>query len=668
MTDLTVIKGIGEKNAKLYAKLGIKTAESALYYFPRDYISYEEISGPHELCADRIVAFEAEIVRRPTLKRVKRLSVVGADMNCGGIHITSTWFNMPYLPSSLKAGSTYVFRGTLTHEGDHYHIRQPQIFTKEQYEELLGRINPVYPLTKGLTNSSVSKTVKKCFEYLDGSYRQELYDMHFPKDEETLKAARNALVFDEFLIFILRLRLMRDKSEKAKDAFGMIETAEAERVIERLPYRLTGAQLRVWNEIKNDLCSPYSMRRLVQGDVGSGKTILAALAAIMTGMNGYQSAIMAPTEILAEQHYHFIRQLLFDNSIDLNPVLLTGSMSASAKRGVREMIEDGSADIIIGTHALFQEKVVYDRLALVVTDEQHRFGVNQRSSLSSKNTESPANVLVMSATPIPRTLAMIVYGDLDISIIDELPAHKKPIKNAVVNESYRNTAYKFFLKEIMAGHQVYVICPLIEESEGNDAKNVIDTAGELSSCFDNSVSVGILHGRMRPADKLKVMDSFARGDINILVSTTVVEVGVNVPNATVMMIENADRFGLAALHQLRGRIGRGEAQSYCIFMSSSTNPDTMKRLDILKNSNDGFKIAEEDLKTRGPGDMFGIRQSGDVSFRLADIYSDAAILKKASDEASAILSKDPDLSAPEHELLRAEVFESGILSELDSTL
>ncbi len=665
MTPLTELKGIGEKNAGLYMRLGIDSVESAIYHFPRDYVTYEDISGPHELYADRLIAFTASVARRPSVKRVRRLSVVNADLASGGILITSTWFNMPYLANSLKPGSVYVFRGVLTSEGDHFHIRQPQIFTEEAYSDLLGRINPIYPLTKGLTNASVSKTIKRSFEHLAGNYKQEVYDMHFPKDSETLKRARETLVYDEFLVFILRLRLMKKQGDTAHNDFGMIECAECARVIEKLPYRLTGAQLRVWDEIRSDMCSQRSMRRLVQGDVGSGKTIIAVLAAIMAGINGYQSAIMAPTEILAGQHFNNIRLLFKESGIDLKPVLLTGSMGAAAKRDVRAKIESGEASVIIGTHALFQEKVIYHNLALVVTDEQHRFGVRQRNTLSEKG--DMAHVLVMSATPIPRTLAMIVYGDLDISVIDEVPAHKKPIKNAVVNESYRTKAYEFFRKEIAAGHQVYVICPLIEESEGMDARCVTEEAKELSAYFGDDIRVGMLHGQMKASEKQRVMDEFVGNYINILVSTTVVEVGVNVPNATVMMIENADRFGLAALHQLRGRIGRGAAQSYCIFMSSSSNPDTMKRLDILRSSNDGFKIAEEDLKMRGPGDMFGLRQSGDIHFRLGDIYGDSAILKKAADEASSILREDPDLSADVHADLKKAV-ENIAFSDVDATI
>ncbi len=664
MTAITELKGIGEKNAKLYGKLGITTVEDCVFYFPRDYIEYEPISGPEDLTCDKMLAFEAVIVKRPLVRKVKHMTITTVTLSAGPVMINATSFNMPYLANSLKQGTSYVFRGRLTPEGDHFHINQPQIFTKENYEEILGHINPVYPLTKGITNNALVKTVKKSFDHLKGQYESELYDIHFPKDEKTLKTARGKFVFEEFLVFLLKLRMLKEEDEGAKNDFNIIETGESQRIIEKLPYRLTDAQLRVWKEISEDLCRTRSMRRLVQGDVGCGKTILAILAAVTVGVNGHQSAIMAPTEILAEQHFESIRSILSSCNIDLMCVLLTGSMTESAKKNVREMIRDHKADIIIGTHALFQEKVIYDDLALVVTDEQHRFGVDQRSRLFSKNPDNAAHVLVMSATPIPRTLALILYGDLDISVVDELPAHKKPIKNAVVDERYRKKAYEFIEKEVRDGHQVYVICPLIEESEGLDAKNVTDTAKELADLFDDDIKVGVLHGRMKAAAKQKIMNDFANNVINILVSTTVVEVGVNVPNATVMLIENADRFGLAALHQLRGRIGRGSSQSFCIFMSSKSTEDTMKRLEILGSTNDGFKIAEEDLKMRGPGELFGLAQSGDLRFRLADIYSDADILKEANKEALRIIADDPHLDKPENAHLKALMSAQNFVSEL----
>ena len=657
MTPLTGLKGIGEKTALLYGKLGIDTVEDAVFYFPRDYITYEKPAEPEELSPGTLAAIDAVVVKRPLVRKVRSLTITTVTLSTGQLPVTATWFNMPYLAQSLKPGSSYIFRGRITTEGDRYHLEQPVIFSKEEYEELLGHINPVYPLTKGLTNRAVTKTVRNAFAYLDGEYEKDVYDMHFPKDEKTLVAARNKLVFDEFLLFMLKLRLLKDDKEADRNDFKLIEPAECSRIIERLPYRLTDAQKRVWDEVKNDLCSDVSMRRLVEGDVGSGKTVIAALAAVLVAVNDRQCAIMAPTEILAEQHHEFLCSLLRENGIDRKCVLLTGGMSAAAKKNVKSLIEGKKAHIIIGTHALFQESVNYNDLALVITDEQHRFGVGQRSSLAGKNMTGNAHVLVMSATPIPRTLSLILYGDLSVSVIDEVPSHKLPIKNTVVDESYRKSAYKFIEKEIKAGHQAYVICPLIEESEGLEAKNVTDTAKSLSAYFDENVKIGVLHGRMKADRKQKIMDEFAGNLINILVSTTVVEVGINVPNATVMMIENADRFGLAALHQLRGRIGRGSAQSYCIFMNGSNSSSGAERLEILKNSNDGFKIAEEDLKMRGPGDMFGLRQSGDLKFRLADIYSDADILKKAAKEADLILAKDPGLMMPEHAALRKKLSE-----------
>lgn len=668
MTVLTALKGIGDKNAALYGKLGINTVEDAAFYFPRDYMVYEPVSAPEALTCDRITAFSAIVVKKPLVRRVRRLTITTAILSAGGVKITATWFHMPYLSKSLPVGKSLIFRGRLTPEGDHYHIEQPLIFSEDRYNELLGHINPVYSLTKGLTNNAVVKTVRHSFEFLGDTVEPEVFDIHFPKDENTLIKAREKLVFDEFLVFMLRLRMQRALNERSSNDFHIIEVAECSRMIEHLPYRLTGAQVRVWEQIKDDLCSNRSMRRLVQGDVGSGKTIIATLAAVCVCINGYQSAIMAPTEILATQHYESIQKMIRDNSLDIKAVLLTGSMTAAAKRNVYRMIESKEADIIIGTHALIQEKVTYNSLALVVTDEQHRFGVNQREMLSQKGGAGEPHVLVMSATPIPRTLALILYADLSVSVIDEVPANRLPIKNAVVDERFRKKTYEHIGKEIAAGHQAYVICPLIEPSEGLDARNVTDMTAELSAYFDDNVKVGMLHGKMKSSEKQEVMDAFAKGYINILVSTTVVEVGVNVPNATVMVIENADRFGLAALHQLRGRIGRGDAQSYCIFMNSSENPDTNKRLEILNRSNDGFKIAEEDLKLRGPGDIFGKRQSGDIRFRLADIYMDSAILAKASEKAEQILRDDPELLRAENHRLKALVMGNANTLDYGTTL
>ena len=427
--------------------------------------------------------------------------------------------------------------------------------------------------------------------------------------------------------------------------FRMTPSDEVISLVKNLPYALTGAQNKVLTEVFRDMTGGKVMNRLIQGDVGSGKTIIAVLALLEAAYNGYQGALMVPTEVLARQHYESMLSLFEENGIDKQVVLVTGSMTAKEKRTAYGKIASHEADIIVGTHALIQEKVVYDKLALVITDEQHRFGVSQREMLGRKGDEP--HVLVMSATPIPRTLAIIIYGDLDISIIDELPANRLPIKNCVVDTSYRNTAYSFIKGEVAAGRQAYVICPMVEASEMIEAENVLDYAKKLQSALPG-IPVEYLHGKMKAKEKNAVMERFAAGEIKILVSTTVVDVGVNVPNATVMMIENAERFGLAQLHQLRGRVGRGKHQSYCILVDGSGQDGTRERLTILSKSNDGFFIASEDLKLRGPGDIFGLRQSGDLEFKLADIFTDANILKTVSEEVNRLLDEDPELSSEEH--------------------
>jgi len=428
---------------------------------------------------------------------------------------------------------------------------------------------------------------------------------------------------------------MKEERGNEKNHHPLIETAAAKRVMECLPFKLTRGQEKAYGDILRDVSSDRTMMRLLQGDVGSGKTIIAFLAMINTADNGCQAALMAPTEVLATQHAEKLREILNKAGLDYRVVLLTGSLSTKERKEARELISSGEAKLIIGTHALIQEGVEFKDLALAVTDEQHRFGVRQREKLSGKDADS-AHVLVMSATPIPRTLAIILYGDLDITIMDERPAARKPIKNCVVDPGYRNTAYSFIKKEVDAGHQAYVICPMVEESEASDYENVTDYSEKLREIYGDRVRVGMLNGRMKSKEKNEIMERFAAGDIDVLVSTTVVEVGVDVPNATVMLIENAERFGLASLHQIRGRVGRSEAQGYCIFIDTSGDEKENKRLKILNDSNDGFKIADEDLKLRGPGDMFGIRQSGDMSFKVADIYRDADMLKKAADYAGRI--------------------------------
>lgn len=677
---ITNLKGIGQKTAGLYNKLGIFSCEDLLYNFPRDYIKYENTKSILDSSVGETVSIKGRIVKQPLLKYVKKFKIVSAYIKTDDQVILATWFNMAYLAKSLKPGEMYVFRGTLNVKGNSYCLEQPQIFTIEKYEELINSLQPVYSLTKGLTNTSVTKAVKtllndpyyfsmnfKSVERDSEKVRNALETIHFPKDIDSLIEARRLLVFDEFYYFILKLRLLKEDNERLKNNFNIVESAYTKRLIESLPYRLTNAQLRVFNEIENDLCKDVSMSRLVQGDVGSGKTIIAVLAALQVAANGYQTALMAPTEILATQHFSSVTEMFGKFNIPFKCVLLTGSMSKTKKKEVYEQIENGEADIIIGTHALIQEKVKYKNLALVITDEQHRFGVRQREMLSNKNTSDNPHILVMSATPIPRTLAIIMYSDLDVSIIDEVPEKRLKIKNCVVGQEYRNTAYNFMINEIDNGSQVYVICPLVEESEGLEAENVISYTEKLKAVFPDRINIAYLHGKMKQNEKNSVMNAFLNNDIQILVSTTVVEVGVNVPNATVMLIENAERFGLSQLHQLRGRIGRGEKQSYCIFMSTKKNDATMKRLNILNKSNDGFFIASEDMKLRGPGDLFGIRQSGDMHFNLADIFNDVNILKEAAESVTELLNDDKDLSKPENANIK-QIIEEEIRKDLYSTL
>ncbi len=664
---ITALKGIGEKTAVLFGKLHITTAEELVRYYPRDYEYFSAPVSLEEAEVDGVAAVSGRIRGNIATRHVKGLSITSFEVSCacGGI-LHMTYFNMPYLKNSLKRDVQYIFRGCLQKKGSRFVMEQAKMYKPEEYDKMAGCMLPMYSTTKGLSNNTITKAVKQAIAVTDLSddylpawiqdaegfctEREAIRQIHFPDNRESLVRARERMVFDEFLLFILMVRRMRDANQEAANQYPMIEVAETERLIEGLPYRLTGAQKKVWGEIRSDLSSNHAMNRLIQGDVGSGKTILAFLSLIMCVANGYQGAMMAPTEVLAAQHYESLLQLRKRYGLSVRPVLLTGSVSAKERREIYGRIESGEANVIIGTHALIQERVSYHSLALVITDEQHRFGVRQRESLTQKGERT--HVLVMSATPIPRTLAIILYGDLHISVLDELPANRLPIKNCVVNISYRETAYRFIEKEVASGHQVYVICPMVEEGEMDELENVVSYTAKLKGTLDTSIQIASLHGRMKPALKNQIMEAFAAHQIDVLVSTTVIEVGINVPNATVMMVENAERFGLAQLHQLRGRVGRGDAQSYCIFMSKSQKPETMSRLKILNESNDGFYIASQDLKLRGPGDMFGIRQSGDLHFALGDIYQDAAILQRASDWADRILAQSRELTGEEYGLLR----------------
>ncbi|EDM52130.1 ATP-dependent DNA helicase RecG [Eubacterium ventriosum] len=663
--DLNNLKGIGEKTEKLFYKAGVEKVNDLLRYYPRYYDVFEEPVLIRDLECDRTQAIKGTVVREVSVKRVRNLQVVtGYLRDERGDAIKATWFNSPYLKGKLTIGSTFIFRGFVKENYSNFSIEQPKIFGIAEYNKKKGEMQPVYPLVSGLTNNMVQKAVKQALklveteEFLPEKIRnkygleglqQAIEHIHYPTDKNQLYSARKRLIFDEFFMFIYNIRNLKDKNTEIHNRHILVEPKEVKTLINNLPYELTNAQKRTWEEIKRDISSTKVMNRLIQGDVGSGKTIIAFFALITAALNNGQGAMMAPTEVLARQHYDNLIELIKEHNINVNPVVLVGSMTAKEKREAYKVIESGDADIIIGTHALIQEKVNYNNLTMVVTDEQHRFGVRQREAISEKG-EHP-HIMVMSATPIPRTLAIIMYGDLDISVIDELPANRLPIANCVVGTDYRPNAYDFMTKQIAKGRQVYVICPTVEYSEAVEGENVIEYAEKLKRIMPVSVNIEFLHGRMKPAEKNEIMDRFANNQIQILVSTTVVEVGVNVPNATVMMVENAERFGLAQLHQLRGRVGRGKYQSYCIFINGSGKKEALERLNILCKSNDGFLIANEDLKLRGPGDFFGVRQSGDFEFRLGDIMNDANILKQASEAVELILNEEVEISDKQRKII-----------------
>ncbi|MBE5865127.1 MAG: ATP-dependent DNA helicase RecG [Lachnospiraceae bacterium] len=673
-TPITDIKGIGEKTRALFAKINIASVGDLLAHYPRDYEAYEPAVPIAEAAPGEICAIYASVAGIPNQKKVRNLTIINVNIRDNSGAMQLTFFNMPFLKKTLHPGGYYVFRGLIQTRGVAKIMEQPKIYSLDDYRRQCGQLMPIYGLTKGLTNQTVQKSVRQALSFYTFekeyypvsiiqkygllSAREALENVHFPANFHDMQDARKRLVFDEFFGFLLMLRKNKELTEDLPNSYPMLETADTIRFLEQLPFPLTKAQRKVWGELREDMAGSGCMNRLIQGDVGSGKTIIALLALLMCAANGYQGALMAPTEVLAVQHYESVQKYTEEYHLAFRPVLLVGSMTAAQKRDAYARIASGEANLIIGTHALIQNKVQYRNLALVVTDEQHRFGVRQRELLASKSEEgvesvtgAHPHVLVMSATPIPRTLAIILYGDLHISVIDELPANRLPIKNCVVNTAYRPKAYEFIAKEVAAGRQAYVICPQVEEGERDDLENVVEYTGKLKAALPSDIQIAYLHGKMHPTDKNRIMEEFANHNIDVLVSTTVIEVGINVPNATVMMVENAERFGLAQLHQLRGRVGRGEYQSYCIFISTNEKKETMERLDILNKSNDGFFIAAQDLKLRGPGELFGVRQSGDLAFQIGDIYTDATILQAASEAVDSLLDVDPALCLPENAFL-----------------
>ena len=700
-SGIGALKGIGAKTEQLFHNLGVYTIGDILLHYPKDYDKMPPITPLSELPSlletqrkagslmqieeektivqSVTAAVAARVEKAPYVRTARNMQVTSLSLQQQGVKGDLVWFRMPYLKSTLKAGEWFVFLGKVTLKGQAYHMEQPQVYTPEKYQSMQNCLWPCYALTAGLGKNKLSQTIRQALEVLDLSidylsedirqrhglaeYNYAIQNIHFPESETALEQARRRLIFDEFFQFILSAGMQKEQMQEVVNDFSFpsldLKELWADQVMTGLPYELTGAQKRTLLEIRKDLRGKKVMQRLVQGDVGSGKTIIAFLSMLDAAQAGYQSALMAPTEVLAMQHYQNFTELCEKHGLHIPVVLLTGSLTAKEKRRAYERMQLYHNAMIVGTHALIQERAVYDNLALVVTDEQHRFGVKQRESLFLKGAQP--HVLVMSATPIPRTLAIILYGDLDISVIDEVPAKRLPIKSCVVGKNSRKTSYDFLRKEIAKGHQAYVICPLVEESEGLEAENVTDYAEQITQQLPSGIVVESLHGKMKSGRKNLIMEQFAKNEIQVLVSTTVIEVGVNVPNATVMMIEDAQRFGLAQLHQLRGRVGRGGDQSYCIMINTTDSEKAKKRLEILNQSNDGFFIAAEDLKLRGPGDFFGIRQSGLLEFRLGDIYQNADLLKQASEEAKLLLEEDRKLQALEHQKIRAH-----ILSYMDS--
>ena len=646
------IKGIGQKSEKLFNKLGIYTVKELLCFYPREYDIFGSIEPVSSVQEGRTVIIEAFLKSSPKVTVSGNLKITRAVFKDASGSIAAVWFNMPFMAKILRMGTHYILRGRIVNRNGFLELRQAKLLSRQEYVNLTGTLQPVYSLTAGLTGNAVAKAVKRALEetdlngdFLPADIRKEnnlilwkkaIYAIHFPANKEECIQARRRLVFDEFFLFALALGQLRKTKDKMESQFIMHKDGLAWQLLNSLPYKLTKAQQAAWQEIQGDLRSGKVMNRLVQGDVGSGKTIIALLSLLMAAENGFQGAIMAPTEVLAMQHYETFTGML--EPLGIKTGLLTGSLTAAQKKKVHTQIAGHEIDIIIGTHALVQEKVEFENLGLVVTDEQHRFGVKQREALYSKG-KSP-HMLVMSATPIPRTLAIILYSGLDVSVIDTMPEGRKPVKNCVVGTNYRQQAYRFMQKEIEAGHQVYIICPMVDESENMEAENVTEYYQMLCAKMPPETRISYLHGKMKPAQKNSIMEEFASHKTDILVSTTVIEVGINVPEATVMMIENSERFGLAQLHQLRGRVGRGSAQSYCIFMAGNDSKEVMERLSVIGNSNDGFYVAEQDLKMRGPGDFFGIRQSGMLDFQLADIYQDADILSAASKAAMRFKEQD----------------------------
>lgn len=646
-TPVIKIKGIGEKTSEVLSKISINDVNDLIHYYPRSYDKFEYIASFRDGRLNERGAFLATVKSNPKVLKLRSKIIVSffiCDSN--GDTAEVHFFNAAYLTKTIKLGEKRVFRGIIRQRLDRLILSQPKMYTYEDYLNLQGTIVPIYPLTKDLTNERLKKAVSEVIdsvflpsEYIEDEnlkkynftdYKNAIKAIHFPKDENEQYIARRRIIFEEFLDFI-SLSRKENSTQKIPNIYKTLPVADLKRLEESLPYELTNAQKRAVSDIVNDMESDYLMNRVVQGDVGSGKTIVAIMALLHIAANGYQGAMMAPTEVLARQHYENIQELSRKYKLAISAVYLAGKMPAKERREALKKISSGEANVIIGTHAVFQEGVDFSKLALVITDEQHRFGVKQREAFKNKGVEP--HILVMSATPIPRTLAMIVFGGQEVSVIDELPKSRIPISNCVVNDSFRQKAYEKIRAEIELGHQAYIICPMVSENDESELelKSVEEHSKDVRDYFGESIKVATLTGKMKADEKTRIMDEFKNRYYDILVATTVIEVGIDVPNATIIMIENAERFGLSQLHQLRGRVGRGSDPSYCILMSDTSKEQTLKRLKVLNSTNDGFKIAEEDMKLRGPGELNGVRQSGELSFGLGDIVNDSDLLLLASE-------------------------------------
>ena len=662
-TDIRFLKGVGEKRAELLRKKGIDTVGALLRFYPRAYLDWQNITPISECHEGENVCVRAEItspVKTANIRRGMTLYKFSAADDSGVIEVTL--FNRKYLAENLREGRSYLFYGKLGYGITLRQMSSPEIMPAEY----MG-IEPVYAASEGLSSKTIEKIMKNALVYTDSmqdaipdgirqknglcDFKTALKSIHFPLERQALESAKRRLVFEE--LFVLQTGLLFLKRRRRALAGCTVKENLLDEFKKTLSFKLTGAQERVINECLSDMMSPRPMNRLIQGDVGSGKTAVAAALMYISAGNGFQSALMAPTELLAEQHFKTLCKITENSGIKC--ALLTGSLTKKQKDEVKAGLKSGEIKVAVGTHALLTDDVEFESLGLVVTDEQHRFGVGQRGRLSSKGNNP--HTLVMSATPIPRTLGLIIYGDLDISIIDEYPAGRQRIATYCVDSSYNARVYNYIKKFIAEGRQAYIVCPLVDENEALGIKSASEYYEELSENQFKGYTVGLLHGKMKPKDKESVMRRFAAGEIQLLISTTVIEVGIDVPNAALMVIENAERFGLSQLHQLRGRIGRGEYSSACILISDVKSGDTKRRLDVIKNNTDGFKIADEDLKLRGPGDFLGSRQHGLPDMKIADIFADRETLHSAGKEAEELLRRDPMLHDAENAGLRSEITE-----------